>query len=176
MISSSTKSSRRNFTEKDLSHFNSSRNLLDAEQRKHISAASKAGRSWRRRSGTKIPVMQILCWKTSVRFNSNRDSAFPPVCLHQYLHLESLNTSAKMATANVTNVHMAKATINALKRNKHGLKRQPDEFCVFRTCRVEESRSSISLTVSGMSSPSLITPTTQWPVSSCGQPPRPMGK
>ena len=42
----------------------------------HISAASKAGRSHgRRRSGTKIPDMQILCWKTSVRF------CFPPcVC------------------------------------------------------------------------------------------------
>ena len=77
MTSSSTKSSRLNFTEKDCSHFNSSRNPRDTEQRKTTSGASREGRSQgRSKSGTKMPVMQIpphvsVSQRASARFHSS---------------------------------------------------------------------------------------------------------
>ena len=77
MTSSSIKSARLNFTEKDCSHFNSSRNPRDTEQRKTTSGASREGRSQgRSKSGTKMPVMQIppqqsVSQRTSARCHSS---------------------------------------------------------------------------------------------------------
>ena len=63
MASSSMRSARWNFTEKERRYFNSFRKLRDVEQSKQTSAASRAGRSHgRSKSGVKMPDVMHLWW------------------------------------------------------------------------------------------------------------------